>query len=241
MEDLGTLGANAVAYGYGVSADGNVVVGLAPNAAFAYFAFRWTTTDGMQNLGTLPGGTSSWAHGVSGDGDVVVGHVPLPNGRRAFRWTMAGDTQPSINRQPASFTTCTSGIATFSLTAAGTFPFTYQWRKGGVSIDSSAGAGGNPSAATATLTLTSVSPTDAASYDCIVANACGSVTSDEATLTVCAADFNCDGFLDFFDYDAFVDCFETEVCGAGSADFNGDGFVDFFDYDEFVLAFEAGC
>jgi hypothetical protein len=67
------------------------------------------------------------------------------------------------------------------------------------------------------------------------------VTSDAATLTICAADFNCDGFLDFFDYSDFVECFETEVCGGGSADFNGDGFVDFFDYADFVGAFETGC
>jgi hypothetical protein len=57
----------------------------------------------------------------------------------------------------------------------------------------------------------------------------------------CSADFNGDGFLDFFDYDNFVECFEIEVCGGGSADFNSDGFVDFFDYDDFVLAFETGC
>jgi hypothetical protein len=58
----------------------------------------------------------------------------------------------------------------------------------------------------------------------------------------CPPDFNGDGFVDFFDYDAYVECFETEVCPPGkSADFNGDGFTDFFDYDEFVLAFEAGC
>jgi hypothetical protein len=61
------------------------------------------------------------------------------------------------------------------------------------------------------------------------------------TITPCPADFNCDGFLDFFDYDAFVECFETEVCGGNTADFNNDGFVDFFDYDAFVGAFEAGC
>ena len=58
----------------------------------------------------------------------------------------------------------------------------------------------------------------------------------------CPADFNGDGFLDFFDYDAFVSCFEEGVCPPGrSADFNGDGFADFFDYDAFVEAFEAGC
>jgi hypothetical protein len=63
-----------------------------------------------------------------------------------------------------------------------------------------------------------------------------------STETGCAADFNGDGFLDFFDYDAYVECFEGGACPPGSdADFNGDGFADFFDYDAFVLAFEAGC
>jgi hypothetical protein len=57
----------------------------------------------------------------------------------------------------------------------------------------------------------------------------------------CPADFNGDGVLDFFDYSAFVECFETGVCGENTADFNNDGFVDFFDYDAFVEAFEAGC
>ncbi|QOJ00430.1 MAG: hypothetical protein HRU70_07985 [Phycisphaeraceae bacterium] len=58
----------------------------------------------------------------------------------------------------------------------------------------------------------------------------------------CAADFNDDGFVDFFDADAFVACFEGVECPPGkTADFNNDGFVDFFDLDEFIAAFEAGC
>jgi hypothetical protein len=58
----------------------------------------------------------------------------------------------------------------------------------------------------------------------------------------CGADFNRDGFLDSFDYDAFVACFEGSACPLGrDADFNRDGFVDFFDYDGFVAAFETGC
>ncbi|XVJ59379.1 MAG: hypothetical protein HEQ23_08230 [Tepidisphaera sp.] len=57
----------------------------------------------------------------------------------------------------------------------------------------------------------------------------------------CAADFNGDGFVDFFDYGDYVACFEGAGCGGGSADFNRDGFVDFFDYTDFVGAFEAGC
>jgi hypothetical protein len=58
----------------------------------------------------------------------------------------------------------------------------------------------------------------------------------------CLADFNDDGFVDFFDYDAFVLCFESGRCPRGrDADVNEDGFEDFFDYDAYVQSFEGGC
>ena len=58
----------------------------------------------------------------------------------------------------------------------------------------------------------------------------------------CRADFNEDGFVDGFDYDDFVSCFEGERCPRFmNPDFTGDGFVDGFDYDAFVRAFEEGC
>ncbi len=58
----------------------------------------------------------------------------------------------------------------------------------------------------------------------------------------CRVDFDGDGFVDFFDFAAFVDCFETNTCPPGkNADFDGDGFVDFFDFSAFVEAFEEGC
>jgi hypothetical protein len=60
-------------------------------------------------------------------------------------------------------------------------------------------------------------------------------------LSACPADFNGDGFVDFFDYDDYVACFEGSGAPGCNADFNGDGFVDFFDYDDFVAGFEAGC
>jgi hypothetical protein len=61
-------------------------------------------------------------------------------------------------------------------------------------------------------------------------------------IVTCLPDFNGDGFVDFFDYDAFVGCFQGSECPPGrTADFNSDGFADFFDYDDFVAAFETGC
>ena len=55
-----------------------------------------------------------------------------------------------------------------------------------------------------------------------------------------SADFNADGFTDFFDYGDYVTCFEGACAPGQNADFNADGFVDFFDYSDFVYAFE-GC
>jgi hypothetical protein len=57
-------------------------------------------------------------------------------------------------------------------------------------------------------------------------------------IPACPADFNNDGFVDFFDFDDFVAAFES---GDPAADFNNDGFADFFDFDDFVAAFELGC
>jgi hypothetical protein len=68
------------------------------------------------------------------------------------------------------------------------------------------------------------------------------IFSDTQPTTPCAADFNEDGFVDFFDFDDFVLCFEGGGCPAGkTADYNNDGFIDFFDFDDFVLGFETGC
>jgi|GEM_PF-2543394 len=66
--------------------------------------------------------------------------------------------------------------------------------------------------------------------------------STNVGVPTCPADFNDDGFVDGFDYDDFVACFEGDPCPPGkTADFNNDGFPDGFDYDEFVAAFESGC
>lgn len=69
--------------------------------------------------------------------------------------------------------------------------------------------------------------------------------SQTATVTMhypCVADFNRDGFVDFFDFVAFSECFDGQVCSPGrTPDVNGDGFADVFDLDAFVSEFEAGC
>jgi hypothetical protein len=87
-------------------------------------------------------------------------------------------TPPAITTQPGSQTVCAGGPATFTVGASGTAPLSYQWRKAGVDI---------PGATSSSYGLGTVGPGDAGSYDCVVTDACGSATSNAATLTVNAA------------------------------------------------------
>jgi probable HAF family extracellular repeat protein len=89
FEGLGDLpGGNFGSGGFGVSADGSVVVGYGTTAN-GDGAFRWTQATGMTFLGDLPGGeTESIARGVSPDGTVVVGQsTSTGDQQQAFRWT----------------------------------------------------------------------------------------------------------------------------------------------------------
>ncbi len=62
---------------YGVSDDGNVVVGVSKSGAAGgpsnFEAFRWTPEAGMVGMGFMPGHTVSVARGVSADGHVIAG------------------------------------------------------------------------------------------------------------------------------------------------------------------------
>lgn len=91
---------------------------------------------------------------------------------------------PTITIEPESRTNNAGTTATFSITATGTAPLNYQWKKNGANLSN----GGNISGVTTlTLTLANVSSTDAANYTIVVTNAAGSDTSATATLTVLAA------------------------------------------------------
>ncbi len=177
----------------------------------------------------------------------------------ASRESTSGGTRPSLRIEyvpcvaavlsgSGSASICPSGSASFSTTATGTGPFAFAWRKGTTAVATRPGVTitTSPDGKSCTLTFASAALTDAGrgagGYSCVVTSPCGSVSSTTWDLAVCAGDFNCDGAVDFFDYDAFVTCFEGQGCPAGkTADFNADTAVDFFDFDDFVLAFESPC
>ncbi len=134
------------------------------------------------------------------------------------------------------------GAHTFVLSASVTTGGTtgYRWKKDGVNVFNGSVYSG---VTTRTLTINGNDPSQSGAYTLVITNPCGSTITNPAIITItCHADFNGDDTVDFFDYDAFVTCFEGDACPTNkSADFNDDGSVDFFDYDAFVQAFESGC
>jgi hypothetical protein len=69
-------------------------------------------------------------------------------------------------------------------------------------------------------------------------NNCGSATSNEATYTICPADFSCDGRLNSADFFDFVRAFFSDV---QAADFNRDSIINSQDFFDFLAAFFVGC
>ncbi len=83
---------------------------------------------------------------------------------------------PSITAQPTNQTVAAGQPATFSVTAAGTAPLSYQWQKGTTAI-----TGATSANYTTAATTTSDNGTQ---YRVVVSNSEGNATSNSATLTV---------------------------------------------------------
>ena len=90
--------------------------------------------------------------------------------------SQAAEGPPVITSQPANTTVLQGAPATFSVTADGTVPFTYQWRRDGGDI---AGANGS----SYTIQVTTANDNNAV-YSVFVSNSAGNTTSSNATLRV---------------------------------------------------------
>lgn len=82
---------------------------------------------------------------------------------------------PSITGHPVGATVNWGQPVAFSVTATGTIPLSYQWKKDGVNIGGAIGP---------TLDLPVAMPADAGVYSVTVSNSLGLMTSSGATLTV---------------------------------------------------------
>lgn len=120
----------------------------------------------------LPG--QSLALDVGTDGNL---YFLSRNAGRLYKIVFSGSQTPVITDQPDDITVSAGQPATFSATASGTAPLSYQWRKNGSNIQ-----GANSSS----YTISNVQQSDAGNYDVVVSNNAGSIASEAATLTVTA-------------------------------------------------------
>src|SRR6185503_12462649 len=133
---------------------------------------------------TLSGSTATRSNFASSIAGSPVGMATGPDGNLYFlsransavyKITFTGSSAPVITNQPQNTTVFEGNIASFSVTATGTPPLTYQWRKNTVNI------GG---ATSSTYVIPSAAESDEGNYSVIVSNSAGSVTSTDAVLTV---------------------------------------------------------
>jgi hypothetical protein len=143
------------------------------SAPFSYVWYRGASGDTAQPAGgtaatfttpALTATTSYWVRVSNAYGSADSATATLT----------VGDP-PTVATAPQPQTLLAGFTAVFSVTAGGTPPFSYQWRKNGANVDGATGAN---------LTLNNAQQNSAGTYTVVITNAFGSVTSPGALLTV---------------------------------------------------------
>jgi hypothetical protein len=244
---------------FDVADSGSPVIGTTRNATGPQTGWIWTEAAGTQlvsdyvtSVTGVPtiGRTFTNVRSTSSDGSVLGGGSVHTQTGQSQAWLLFVDNAPvpTVVTQPEDVTVSngTDVMLSVQITSPiGCGGVTYQWRRNEVPIDPMV----NATATTAVLTIPAVQSGDAGSYSCVVSNACGSATSNAATLTICAADFDGSGFVDSDDFILYAEHFALGCTDAGvpepsctrSADFDASGFVDSDDFVAFVSAFSASC
>jgi len=254
MQDLSTVAGRVTSYGLAINADGSAIAGNDEVGAFL-----WTADGGMMDLRTyllangvdLSNWTLSHCRGISADGTALAGEGRFNGQSRG--WVVRGLPSlcaPHITSEPADSSSCRFMPTRFSVGVAGAGVRSYEWQ-----IEEAPGAwialgedplpmacGGSARAtgaasAEADIAIRPCPLQSAFRVRCVITNSCGSTTSSPALLTVCTADYNCDGGVDGADVEAFFIDWES---GIDSADVNSDGGVDGADVEAFYVPWEAG-
>ncbi|MBM4109537.1 MAG: hypothetical protein FJ255_12140 [Phycisphaerae bacterium] len=258
-QNLGAPAGASDSIAVAVSADGQATVG------YAIFTFgrraMWFPGIGAVDLNThlptiglpLTGWVLEEARGVSGDGSVIVGHGTFNGQQRGFVIrNMPCSVLPVVTLNPTGGPVCVGGGATLSVgaSAPGLLSFSWEWREVGEPSYRPAVAAANfgpgpvarfhvsGSATTATLQVTQISSGADLDIRAVPTNPCGPSWSLPALLTICRADVNCDGVVDFNDFLVFLNLYNA---GSPLADLNGDSVVDFNDFLEYLNLYNAGC
>jgi len=254
-------------FGFTVSMSGNGSSFLAgmpggdPGAAFVFARIGAAWIQQGSPLRVTPGNFGNSA-ALNNDGSIAM--VGAWNESSVYAYSLSRAI--ALTQQPAPVATCPTNGATFSVAASGSSP-TYRWQRETVpgtdtfvNLNNGSTAswdGGNGGAIVFGATTTSMilvpdlsngksfSQAHAIRYRCVLTNACGTTSSDPAKLSVCAADFNCDGLIDDTDFVSFAAAYDLLICSDPAmpancpADFNGDGQVDDSDFVLFAGAYNA--
>jgi hypothetical protein len=117
---------------------------------------------------------------VSPGGDLYflgrAGKVGQPDG--IYKIEYAPNSPPVVTQPPADILVTNNGVATFTVSASGTSPFSYQWLKNGQILEGQTGP---------TLSLTGTLADNGSEIVVVVSNAYGVVASPSATLRVTAS------------------------------------------------------
>jgi hypothetical protein len=172
-----------------------------------------------------------------------------------------GCSAPAFVSHPVSAAGCPTGTASFSASAVGSGPISYAWQLrtaagtwqtvGNDPLPLSCAGGATGAFAYATppfsgSVVMGIRPCPGVlSYQirCVATDTsgCGSTTSNEATYTVCKADFNCSGGEHPLTVQDVFDFLNAWFALDPSADFNGVDGLTVQDIFDFVGAWFVGC
>ncbi len=159
----------------------NPPVNQFPSAYVGQYFFADFCSGWIRKMNPADNTVTDFASGISSPVDLQVG----PDGQlyylargsgSIFKIRYTANQSPTIAVHPSSQTISVGHSVTFSVTANGTAPLSYQWQRNGVNI-----SGAN----SASYTIQSVTANDnGAQFRVVVSNNFGSATSNSATLTV---------------------------------------------------------
>jgi len=160
-------------------ASGSSTVGVCQNSTCGINAINKWYSLGQYTL------NDGVTYTVEKDARTTEGSGPSGNAARsdAIRWVAMTPSQdpPTITEHPSNQSVSAGATATFTVEATGTAPLSYQWQKNNSNISD----GGDISGATTdTLQIANCESADEGNYRCVVTNAYGNATSNNASLTV---------------------------------------------------------
>ena len=146
---------------------------------FADYCTGW-----IRRFDPADGSVTPYASGVEGPVDMDIGADgnlyyltrSMETGNPGAIYKVQYSPKPAIETQPSDATIALGESATFSVTASGEEPLSYQWQRDGADIAGATSSGYTLSGAGA--------GDDGARFRVVVSNGAGTVTSSEATLTV---------------------------------------------------------